>query len=312
MRKRTARAALGAALLLAFGLACDSASPVAPTGTMLTISASPTEIGVNGVSTIRVTALRANGTTVNPGTIIRLDTTLGTIEAQVETDANGVGLATLRGDGRVGTATVTARSGSAEAATIEVTIGEVASSVSLQATPSSIPETGGSVSLLAVVRDDQGQPLGGVSVNFTTEIGRLASAGGFIVTDANGQASDRLTVAESDIDALPATDNAFMVGVEAGGAANDTFEVLLESPILEADFQADIVQGSPNNLTVQFSDQSRGEPTEWLWTFGDGNRSEQQNPRHTYSAGGTYTVTLTVTRGRSEDEVSQQVTVGGQ
>lgn len=46
---------------------------------------------------------------------------------------------------------------------------------------------------------------------------------------------------------------------------------------------------------IQFTDQSTGNPTSWLWNFGDGNTSTQQNPLHTYSTNGTYTVTLTVT-----------------
>ncbi|TAE47633.1 MAG: PKD domain-containing protein, partial [Bacteroidetes bacterium] len=33
----------------------------------------------------------------------------------------------------------------------------------------------------------------------------------------------------------------------------------------------------------------------WLWSFGDGTTSNQQNPVHTYAQPGTYTVTLTVT-----------------
>ena len=35
--------------------------------------------------------------------------------------------------------------------------------------------------------------------------------------------------------------------------------------------------------------------TSWHWSFGDGNSSDDQNPLHTYSEAGNYTVTLTVT-----------------
>jgi len=48
-------------------------------------------------------------------------------------------------------------------------------------------------------------------------------------------------------------------------------------------------------LTVQFTDLSAGSPTSWLWDFGDGNTSTAQNPQHTYSSAGTYTVNLTAT-----------------
>ena len=34
---------------------------------------------------------------------------------------------------------------------------------------------------------------------------------------------------------------------------------------------------------------------EWLWDFGDGSTSTQQNPTHVYAHAGNYTVTLTVT-----------------
>ena len=46
---------------------------------------------------------------------------------------------------------------------------------------------------------------------------------------------------------------------------------------------------------VQFTDQSTGAPTSWLWNFGDGTTSTAQNPTHTYAATGTYQVTLTAT-----------------
>ena len=43
---------------------------------------------------------------------------------------------------------------------------------------------------------------------------------------------------------------------------------------------------------VSFYDSSSGFPTSWNWNFGDGNTSTAQNPTHTYTLGGTYTVTL--------------------
>lgn len=33
----------------------------------------------------------------------------------------------------------------------------------------------------------------------------------------------------------------------------------------------------------------------WLWNFGDGNSSTEENPQHTYNKTGTYTISLTVT-----------------
>jgi PKD repeat protein/predicted secreted protein len=46
--------------------------------------------------------------------------------------------------------------------------------------------------------------------------------------------------------------------------------------------------------TVQFTDESVSEPTSWSWNFGDGGTSSLENPSHTYTTSGTYTVSLTV------------------
>lgn len=287
--------------------ACDKASPVAPAGTVLSITANPTQISANGTSQIRVVALRANGTPVNPGTQIRMSSNLGTIDPLVEVGEGGVALGTLRGDGRIGTAEVTATVGAETAATVQVQVGQAAATVSVQATPSSIPDTGGSATLLALVRDASGQPLPGATVNFTTQVGTLASGGGFRTTNANGEATDRLTVSETEINALPLGVNEFMVGVEVGGetaAVTNTFTMRLEIVPLQAIFARSI-----SGLTVSFTDLSLGEPTQWVWSFGDNTTSREQNPVHTYAAADTYSVTLQVIRGRNSDEETEQVTV---
>ncbi len=66
------------------------------------------------------------------------------------------------------------------------------------------------------------------------------------------------------------------------------------------------------DLTCQFTDQSTddGSIVAWSWDFGDNSTSTAQTPSHTFSAGGTYTVTLTVTDGGNlPDTVSHAVTV---
>lgn len=47
--------------------------------------------------------------------------------------------------------------------------------------------------------------------------------------------------------------------------------------------------------TIDFTDLSTQSPTDWDWDFGDGGNSTLENPTHTYTANGIYTVTLTVT-----------------
>lgn len=46
----------------------------------------------------------------------------------------------------------------------------------------------------------------------------------------------------------------------------------------------------PSPLTVQFTDYSTGNPTQWGWYFGDGGTSNEQNPEHTYVSPGVYPV----------------------
>ena len=58
-------------------------------------------------------------------------------------------------------------------------------------------------------------------------------------------------------------------------------------------------------LTVSFSDASQNGPTDWAWSFGDGGGSSAQNPSHTYTVAGTYSVTLTVTNADGTDTLTR-------
>ena len=73
----------------------------------------------------------------------------------------------------------------------------------------------------------------------------------------------------------------------------DYITVTRPNPV--ASFTADQASGNAD-LPVQFTDTSTGSPTSWSWNFGDGATSTDQNPAHTYTTAGTYTVTLEVSR----------------
>ena len=77
-----------------------------------------------------------------------------------------------------------------------------------------------------------------------------------------------------------------------------------------AAFVQDVTTGNAP-LTVRFTNQSQGQITSFLWFFGDGSTSTQQNPVYTYTRAGIYTITLQVTGPGGTSNVSRQITVTG-
>jgi len=70
---------------------------------------------------------------------------------------------------------------------------------------------------------------------------------------------------------------------------------VFKSPV--ANFTPSSLNGCPP-LSVYFADKSTagsGPISAWLWDFGDGNTSTQQNPTHKYTTPGKYTISLNVT-----------------
>jgi gliding motility-associated-like protein len=61
------------------------------------------------------------------------------------------------------------------------------------------------------------------------------------------------------------------------------------------------------NNPIPFANNSTGNPTQWLWNFGDGNTSTLQSPSHTYSAPGTYTASLVVTTASGCKDSTKQI-----
>jgi PKD repeat protein len=90
----------------------------------------------------------------------------------------------------------------------------------------------------------------------------------------------------------------------SGSGASDVFSITqvgAGSPT--ANFSANPTWGTAS-LTSQFTDESTAGTNpiiSWSWNFGDGGTSSNQNPSHSYSSPGSYTVSLTISDGELSD-----------
>jgi len=84
------------------------------------------------------------------------------------------------------------------------------------------------------------------------------------------------------------------------------YEAVIEEPT--ASFSFTPAHPRPGD-EVRFSDESTGEPTSWLWDFGDGQTSQQQNPSHTYTTSGSKSVTLVVSNASGSDSTVKDVPI---
>jgi invasin-like protein len=204
---RTPLFALSALVLLA-AAGCDKASPVAPQGSFLTISASPTKVGLTGSSTITVEGRKPTGGALNDGTEVRFTADKGTVTPAVAEFKDGRATATFRADGRSGIAKVSAITGTSggggggttaaptsgsTSVTIEIQVGETPETkpvLLVSASPNSVP-VGGTSTITIIARNADGSPVAaGQQVILTTTLGSLSPSRP--TTRDDGTATSRL------------------------------------------------------------------------------------------------------------------------
>lgn len=90
-----------------------------------------------------------------------------------------------------------------------------------------------------------------------------------------------------------------------GNSTPRTLDVTINAGAPTAGFTS-----SNTGPAFSFTSTSTG-GTSWLWDFGDGGASTVENPNHTYTSNGTFTVILITTNGCGSDTTSQTITVTG-
>lgn len=84
----------------------------------------------------------------------------------------------------------------------------------------------------------------------------------------------------------------FSVSVgSAQGCFKDTSFVVVTVPVIQEDIAFAVVDSCARQIHYQFTNNTEGE-LDFEWDFGDGTRSSDRNPVHTYDQEGRYTVAL--------------------
>ena len=82
--------------------------------------------------------------------------------------------------------------------------------------------------------------------------------------------------------------------LNACAESNESVQYINIIPLPNADFAYSIPYNAIPTLFQDLSTTSNGVITNWFWDFGDGSTSNLQNPMHTYTSFGDYTVQVTI------------------
>jgi PKD repeat protein len=303
VREMVARAvrARTAVLLLAVLAACDKVPLTAPTESTIALFATGTSVPLNGAVDLVATVTEKPGTPVQNGTLVTFTTTLGRIDPPEARTNNGKVTVRLTADGRSGTAKVTAISGGATKGELEIPIGAAAAdNLVVRAEPTSVGASGGTVQVIATVRDSSGNGLAGVTVTFSATAGQLSPASAN--TDANGEARTSLSTVRESVVTASAGNKTATVTVTYTAAPTIAVTASPTDPTI----------GQAVTFQIAVTPAANGLPIDSISIdFGDGDSerlgTSGTSVAHVYTTAGTFTVRVTV-RDVSGQE-SEQITI---
>jgi len=292
------RVAFATALVVALiATACDKVPLLAPRESTISVSAGARSLAPGGSTTVTATVIESAGTAVHDGTLVRFTTNLGRVDpAEVETRGGTATTTFLAGDAS-GTAQIRAMSGSAgsgnsgEGSTgtnvVEILVGgAAAAAMSVNATPSRVGPSGGTVTIIGAALDAAGNRLTGVPISFSTTAGTLSASSA--LSDGSGEARVTLT-----------TNREATVTARAGNqSATVVVTVATPGTVALATTPANPVSGTPVTLTIT---PATGTTPRVIVNWGDGSTEDlgivaaARSATHVYRSAGAYTITAQAT-----------------
>lgn len=295
----TARLYLVAAATVLFVIACQRVPLTSPTGSTITLTVDRSVLPIAGETTVRAVVIESAGTPVHNGTVVTFATTLGSLNPPEAKTVNGIATTTFSAGSVSGSAFLRAFSGGATSSNSsgsEVKIGSAAAgSIAVSATPPAVSQSGGTVTISALVLDANNNPLPGASVLFSASNGVLSAS--TAISDSTGVAKVTLTTQSTTTVTATVGANRATVEVVASTAPSITIGDPSPSPP---------IAGQPMTFTVTVASGGSGNNTpRQVQTldvqFGDGQRETRSNVTgsvgftHVYTREGGYTITATAT-----------------
>ncbi|WP_172673949.1 PKD domain-containing protein [Methanogenium cariaci] len=144
-----------------------------------------------------------------------------------------------------------------------------------------------------------------LTVNFTDQSSGVVDTWYWDVD--NDGIIDAFTPDTSYVYTVPGNYSVTLTVSSAGGAHTSGRTISVIEPVT-ANFTAVPTSGQTPPLQVVFTDQSMGDPDQWLWSFGDGSAdSTEQHPYHTYQRAGRYTVSLNASKTGGAGDIMTKV-----
>jgi adhesin/invasin len=290
---------------------CEQVPLLAPTASTISVSASTRTLPTGGSTEVSALVMEAAGTPVHNGTVVRFSASLGSVDpVEVET-RGGIATTTFIAGAASGTAQIRATSGGATGGTgttptnvLEILIGGAATNaVTVTASPSTLPSTGGTSTITASAVDASGNRIAGVPVTFTTTAGNLSAQ--TANSDANGEARVTVTTTRTADVTARAGGKESKATVTVGSTASVALSVSPASPRA----------GETVTLTVTPTIPTGGQAPRVVVTWGDGAQSDLgtvATPRtatHAYNSAGSYVITAISTAEGETSSSSTTVTV---
>ena len=281
---------------------CDQVPLTSPTGSTISLSIDRSILPLNGQATVRAVVTESSGTPVHNGTTVTFQPSIGRTDPVEAQTVNGIATATflagaVSGTGFIHAFSGGARTGSGNASSggVEVKIGAAAAGgMSVSAAPSSISQSGGTVTISALVMDPSNNPLPGVSVLFTATAGTLSAT--TALSDASGIARTQLTTTQTTT-----------VTATAGTARGEVQVPASSAPSITITAPDTGVVGTPVPITVAVTAGGTGgnntprQVQSLTLNFGDGATETRTNVTgsagftHTYQRAGGFTITASAT-----------------